>query len=102
MIQQYVEIVRAVKDIQHQVLDVELIKWKRDQQLAGNGFEMKYNLEPLQEWCEGLADVIWKTRQQLRQLDLLQVNVAAPPNTINLLPELIAGITELLSNLVSG
>jgi len=48
-------------------LDKELIRWKRDQQLAGNGHPMSSNLETLQEWCEGLAEVIWTMRQQVRK-----------------------------------
>ena len=55
----YVEIFQAVKEVQTKVLDKELIRWKREQQLAGNGYSMSFSLETLQEWCEGLADIIW-------------------------------------------
>jgi hypothetical protein len=55
-----------------------------------------------QEWCEGLAAVIWALRQQVKQLSDLRVQLSDPGNTPNLLPELLVGITDLLSNLVTG
>jgi hypothetical protein len=41
-------------------------------------------------------------RQQVRQLEGLQDKVCDPTQNTNILPELLAGITELLSNLVTG
>jgi len=52
--------------------------------------------------CEGLAEIIWTMRQQVRQLEGLQDKVGDPTQNTTLLPELLAGITELLSNLVTG
>ncbi len=52
--------------------------------------------------CEGLADIIWTTRHHLRQLEGLREKIGDPQNASNLLPELLAGVTELLSNLVTG
>ena len=52
--------------------------------------------------CEGLAEIIWTMRQQVRQLEGLQDKVGDPTQNTSLLPELLAGITELLSNLVTG
>ena len=98
----YVEIYKSVRDVQTQVLDKELIRWKRDQQLAGNGHPINMSLEVLQEWCEGLADIIWTMRQQVRQLEGLREKLGDSQNTANLLPDLLASITELLSNLVTG
>jgi len=91
-----------VKEVQAQVLDKELINWKREQQLAGNGLNMTLSLESLQEWCEGLANIIWTMRQQIKQLELLNAQIADPATEANLLPELLSGITDLLSNLVTG
>ena len=86
-----------------QVLGKELIRWKREQQLSGNGNPMTFNLETLQEWCEGLADNIWTLRQQIKQLELLREKLSDPQNSNStVLPELMAGVTELLSNLVTG
>jgi len=91
-----------VKDVQAQVLDKELINWKREQQLAGNGLQMTLSLESLQEWCEGLANIIWTMRQQIKQLEMLKSQIADPGSGVNVLPELLSGITDLLSNLVTG
>ncbi len=88
----YMQMFQSVKEVQMQVLDKELIRWKRDQQLAGNGHPMGFNLETLQEWCEGLADIIWTMRQQVRQLEGLREKLGDPQST-NLLPDLLAGIT---------
>ena len=98
----YVEIYKLVREVQSQVLDKELIRWKRDQQLAGNGHPMGFSLEVLQEWCEGLADIIWTMRQQVRQLEGLREKLGEAQNTANILQELLGNITELLSNLVTG
>ena len=83
----------SAKEVQTKVLDKELIRWKRDQQLSGNGHPMGFTLETLQEWCEGLADVIWTVRQQVRQLEGLREKLGDPQNQSNVLPELLAGIT---------
>ena len=76
-----------------QVLDKELIRWKREQQLAGNGNPFTFSLETLQEWCEGLADVIWPMRQQVKQMESLKSKLGDPTNELNRLPDLMAGIT---------
>ena len=51
LINAFVYIYTSVKEVQVQVLDKELIRWKREQQLAGNGFQMNGGfLDTLQEW----------------------------------------------------
>ena len=51
LINAFVYIYNAVKDVQVEVLDKQLIRWKRDQQLAGNGYQMSPAfLDTLQEW----------------------------------------------------
>jgi len=104
LINAFVYIYTSVKEVQVEVLDKQLIRWKRDQQLAGNGYQMNPGfLDTLQEWCEGLADIIWQLRQQVRQLENLRTKLITDPqnNDINL-QELLASVTELLSNLVTG
>ncbi len=102
LVEAYVQMFQSVKEVQAQVLDKELIRWKREQQLHGNGCPMQSNLEAIQEWCEGLAEIIWAIRQQVRQLEGLREKLGDPGNSANLLPDLLAGVTELLSNLVTG
>lgn len=36
--------------VQSRILDEELIKWKREQQLAGNGAKFNNNLDTIQDW----------------------------------------------------
>ena len=99
-----VELCNSVKEVQTVVLDQELISWRRDQRLAGNGYQLNPNtLDYLQEWCEGLADIIWSMRQQVRQLEGLRAKLTPDPqhNQVNI-QDLLARITELLSNLVTG
>ena len=36
--------------LQSQVLDEELLHWKREQQYAGNGAAFNSNLDTIQEW----------------------------------------------------
>lgn len=44
------ETVQQLNKLQSQVLDEELIRWKREQQLAGNGAVFNSNLDTIQEW----------------------------------------------------
>lgn len=44
------ETVHLLNKLQSQVLDEELIRWKREQQLAGNGAVFNSNLDTIQEW----------------------------------------------------
>ena len=39
-----------VKELQYRVLDQELNKWKREQQLSGNGKTFSNNLDTIQKW----------------------------------------------------
>ena len=53
--------------------------------------------------CEGLADIIWQLRQQVRQLENLRTKLIPDPQNKDFnLQELLASVTELLSNLVTG
>ncbi len=91
------------KEVQHFVLEKELIEWKRAQQLSGNGHNMNVgHLEVIQGWCEGLADIIWTMRQQVKQLGALREKVGDPAGAQANEQDLIYNITELLTNLVTG
>ncbi|GBO13657.1 Signal transducer and activator of transcription 5B, partial [Araneus ventricosus] len=93
-----------LNELQKRILDTELIKWKRSQQLAGNGEPFLNNLDQIQEWCEALADIIWQNRQQIRQVETLasQVPLNIPGNVMEKLPVLNNQITGLLSSLVTS
>ena len=93
---------QAVQELQAHVLEKELINWKREQQLAGNGKQMTLSLETLQEWCEGLAQVLWEMRTQTKQLMHDREQLVDNMQHTAALPELLKGVTTLLSNLVTG
>ncbi|XP_025832756.1 signal transducer and activator of transcription 5B [Agrilus planipennis] len=92
-----------INTLQAQVLDEELIRWKRDQQLAGNGSVFNSNLDTIQEWCESLAELIWTNRQQIKEVDRLKQKLALdPPGVRDALAQLLSEITQLLSSLVTS
>ncbi|KAK2180532.1 hypothetical protein NP493_439g02027 [Ridgeia piscesae] len=90
--------------LQNHILDEQLIRWKRQQQLAGNSTQFEGSLETLQQWCESLAELIWNNRQQIKKVELLcaQLPIDLPPGRQDLLPMLNTTITGLLSSLVTS
>lgn len=97
--------INTLRDLQSQVLDVELIKWKREQQLSGNGVPMQSNLNNIQEWCETLAELIWLTRQQVNNVSRIHsksVPDLKEPHLLEMLDEMGKTITSLLSTLVTS
>uniref|UniRef100_V5G239 Signal transducer and activator of transcription n=1 Tax=Anoplophora glabripennis TaxID=217634 RepID=V5G239_ANOGL len=97
------ETFQLLTQLQAHVLDEELIRWKREQQLAGNGANFNSNLDTIQEWCESLAELIWLNRQQIKEVERLKQKLALdPPGVTDVLPQLLAEITQLLSTLVTS
>ena len=54
------------------MLDQELANWKRTQRLCCGQEEMpnKKELDQLQQWCEQLAELLWRNRIQIRQVSM--------------------------------
>ncbi|KAM3955250.1 signal transducer and transcription activator Stat92E isoform 2-T2 [Aphomia sociella] len=99
------ENIAILGELQSQVLDGELIKWKREQQLSGNGVQMQTNLNTIQEWCELLADLIWTSRQQVTNVARISGKALAEtrqPDLAVMLEELGKQVTSLLSTLVTS
>ena len=94
--------VRQVKEVQDEVLDNQLVAWRRQQQLAGNGVKMTLSLETLQEYCEALVSHLWTTRAQVKQLDSLRSSLGEPSTGSVSCQEVNSEVTELLSSLVTG
>ncbi|KAG8033982.1 hypothetical protein G9C98_008463 [Cotesia typhae] len=95
--------ITKLNSLQSKVLDDELIRWKRDQQLAGNGAPFNSTLDSIQEWCESLAELIWLNRQQIKEAERLKLKFALdPPGVQDILPQLNSSITQLLSSLVTS
>ncbi|KAJ8705017.1 hypothetical protein PYW08_012337 [Mythimna loreyi] len=99
------ENIANLRQLQSQVLDEELIKWKREQQLSGNGVPMQSNLNTIQEWCEQLADLIWLTRQQVNNVARINTKTIVElrqPHLAEMLDEMSKQVTGLLSTLVTS
>lgn len=97
------ETIAQLNTLQSRVLDDELIRWKRDQQLAGNGAPFNSNLDSIQEWCESLAELIWLNRQQIKEAEHLKQKLAFDPHGVpDILPGLNLQVTQLLSSLVTS
>ncbi|XP_050360044.1 signal transducer and activator of transcription 5B isoform X1 [Nymphalis io] len=99
------ENITNLRQLQSQVLDEELIKWKREQQLSGNGVPMQSNLNTIQEWCELLADLIWSTRQQVSNVARINSKTIAElrqPHLAEMLDDMSKQVTSLLSTLVTS
>ncbi|RZF46582.1 hypothetical protein LSTR_LSTR002914 [Laodelphax striatellus] len=103
------KIVERLKDtinmlslVQARILDEEMLRWKRDQQLSGNGAPFNNNLDVIQDWCERLAELIWLNRQQIKEMErvTLKVNLNLPVKPD--LRDLDSQITGLLSSLVTS
>lgn len=94
----------SIENTQSRILNVELLKWKREQQLQGNGATFHCNLDVIQNYCESLAEIIWTTRHQIKEAERLKSLISKyvdPPN-IDILPGLNAQITQCLSHLVTS
>jgi signal transducer and activator of transcription 5B len=66
-----------------------------------NGTHYFRSIEVIQEWCEGLADIIWSLKQQVKQLQTLRDKIQDPQNP-DVKPNLLMEITTLLYNLVKS
>lgn len=104
MANHHLDVIKQLKELQFRILDQELNRWKRDQQLSGNGAPFTNNLDTIQKWCEDLAEIIWINMQQIRQLEMIQeqLNIPSQELTMNILPELSDGLTMLLDSLVKS
>lgn len=93
---------QLLRKLQTIILDDELIQWKRRQQLAGNGGQSEGGLDVLQSWCEKLAETIWQNRQQIRRAEHQRQQLPIPGPVEELLTELNATITDVISALVTS
>lgn len=103
--QKHHDTLRELQPLLDKVVNNELIAWKTKQKLAGNGAPFDPSMiDRLQKWCEHLADLIWKNRQQIIKVDLLrnQLPIDVPPSIVDIQPELNQIVTGLLSSLVTG
>ena len=91
----------ALKDI----LDNELQAWKKEQQLAENGFEATKSLAPIRQWCESLTRMILHTMTHIEDIQTLKQKLSDNDHCswpIESLLQLKTEITHVLTRLISG
>ena len=101
------EIKRTVdqtKQIIKEILHNQLIAWKRQQQLSGNGFQMTLSLTPIQKWCEELVHVILSTKMHIEEVDRLKQALPDifPSHASTTSQQMTDEITQLLMKIVKG
>lgn len=103
LLQKYQENCNNLRALQSHILDEHLIRWKRQQQLAGNGAVFEASLETLQQWCENLAELVWRNFQQIEQMSNLysHLPIDLPAEQKDLLPLLSTTIGKLLETLIT-
>ncbi|GIY78911.1 signal transducer and activator of transcription 5B [Caerostris darwini] len=98
----FLHIYIRLKELQKKFLETHLIKWKRAQQLYGNGVPFQNNLEKLQEWCEMLADIIWQIKLNIGQIENLFACFSSPEINFEKLSILKNYFIVLLSSLITN
>jgi len=99
LIDEYKKMCETYKKILEEFLN-QIVQWKREQQLAGNGHNLnKDQLPILQEICNSLSETIWPMRQQIKQVLGLKEKVPDSPVTLND-QDLLNNVHELLGLLL--
>lgn len=93
------------KELLQKVLNEDLVQWKRDQQLAGNGNGtclVERALPLLQDRCETLAGTLWMNLQQLQSFSA-HCSEAPLGNSPNVrLAELNREVQQMLNQLIQS
>lgn len=97
------EALNRLSILQSRVLDVELERWRRGQQLAGNGVSYDgFSLDEIQEWCEGLAELIWSINVHIKRIQIMCQNYSASQYVTDSLYGLMDVTNNLLNQLVKS
>ncbi|CAH1715679.1 signal transducer and activator of transcription 5B-like [Aphis gossypii] len=99
------ELTNLISPVQNYIIDNSLIQWKRQQQLAGNGYKYMKDIDVIQTWCEKLCDLIWITRSQIKEADRFRVNLSRYfelPKSCEIINTLLNMTTQYLSSLVTS
>ncbi|GIY42864.1 signal transducer and activator of transcription 5B [Caerostris extrusa] len=98
----FLDIYFQLEKLQKKFLNTHLIKWKRAQQLYGNGVPFQNNLDKLQEWCEMLADNIWHIKLNIGRIEDIFACFSNPEINFKNLPILKNSFIVLLSSLITN
>jgi signal transducer and activator of transcription 5B len=105
LVDSFRKVIESIREIMDKVLDKHLFQWKVNQGSVGNGAPpININsLDVIQGWCEGLAVIIWDTREQIKLASHYKNQVAVDePNLPDYLPALREEVTNLLMNLITS
>lgn len=105
LVDSFKNVITLIQQIQQKVIGKYLANWKVNQGKVGNGaMPMSPNtLDMIQSWCENLAEIIWSTREQIRQVAKYKKQLGAEePNFLDFLPQLQQESTNLLTNLITS
>ncbi|CAH0557719.1 unnamed protein product [Brassicogethes aeneus] len=88
--------------MQKRIVMEELDNWKREQQLAGNGAKFDAaTLDTIQDWCQSLAELIWKSRQIITKAkSIIENNELLLTQPDNILPQLQQNFSDLLKTMI--
>ncbi|VVC45316.1 p53-like transcription factor, DNA-binding,STAT transcription factor, DNA-binding, subdomain,STAT [Cinara cedri] len=87
------------------IIDNALNQWKREQQLAANGYKFMNDIDVIQTWCENLCDLIWITRSQIKEADRFRVHLGCYfelPQSCEIINTLLDMTAQYLSLLVTS
>ncbi|XP_021955886.1 signal transducer and activator of transcription 5B isoform X2 [Folsomia candida] len=92
---------KSISELQAQIFQEKLFVWKFQQQKAANGFAAvnPVSLDKVQIYLENLAELLWKSRQQVQEMERLRLRNAVF-NDVEcdvLLEDLVTLITNLLN-----
>lgn len=105
LVDSFKNVIGLITQIQSKVIGKYLANWKVNQGKVGNGaMPMSANtLDMIQSWCENLAEIIWSTREQIRQVAKNKKQLGAEePTFLDYLPQLQSDSTSLLTNLITS
>ncbi|XP_065220260.1 signal transducer and activator of transcription 5B-like isoform X2 [Planococcus citri] len=96
-----------VSNLIHEVHNTELVAWKRNQQLHGNGSDFDPgHLDIIQSWCDSLAEISWANQNQYKEMkrlaQMIGQFIGETKLVTNAIIELDGKFTELLSSLVTN
>ncbi|XP_021358170.1 signal transducer and activator of transcription 5A-like isoform X2 [Mizuhopecten yessoensis] len=90
-------------EVLQQLVDQEVLSWNRQQRLAGNGAEFDTRaLATIQNWFEGLADLTWKNRNQVSQMESFGQDfpIDVPQGIQDIVSRLRGSVNNILTGLV--
>lgn len=103
LIDKYRDIMNKLNIVQSKVIDYEMERWRRGQQLAGNGVAYEgYTLDVIQIWSESLAELNLQTRIQLKRLQAIGNGIELPPYNLEQIFSLIELNSHMLRALVKS